>query len=32
MFGLGTCFGHRVYTRYDTLLFNAQLLAAHFYR
>jgi hypothetical protein len=29
---LGTCFGHGVYTTYDAMLFNAQLLATHFYR
>jgi len=29
---LGTCFGHGVYTSYDAMLFNAHLLAAHFYR
>ncbi|MBN1209756.1 MAG: hypothetical protein JXB05_33210 [Myxococcaceae bacterium] len=29
---LGTCFGHGVYTSYDAMLFNARLLAAHFYR
>jgi pimeloyl-ACP methyl ester carboxylesterase len=29
---LGTCFGHGVYTTYDAMLFNAHLLAAHFYR
>ncbi|WP_224362140.1 hypothetical protein [Hyalangium versicolor] len=28
---LGTCFGHGVYTRYDAMLFNAELLATHFY-
>jgi hypothetical protein len=29
---LGTCFGHGVYTSYDAMLFNAHLLATHFYR
>ena len=29
---LATCFGHGVYTSYDTMLFNARLLAEHFYR
>lgn len=29
---LATCFGHGIYTSYDTMLFNARLLADHFYR
>ncbi len=29
---LRTCFGHGVYTSYEAMLFNAHLLAAHFYR
>ncbi|HZH76825.1 MAG TPA: hypothetical protein VEY88_12390 [Archangium sp.] len=29
---LATCFGHGVYTSYDAMLFNACLLADHFYR
>jgi hypothetical protein len=29
---LATCFGHGVYTSYDAMLFNARLLADHFYR
>jgi len=29
---LGTLFGHGVYTTYEAMLFNARLLADHFYR
>jgi len=29
---LATCFGHGIYTTYDAMLFNARLLAEHFYR